>query len=60
MSQAKSSNQAKAPQCAAFINRLRGEFPEAKAIYVEEGDVKLGEPIPGPFATCYIVEGVEV
>jgi hypothetical protein len=60
MTTAKTSNQAKAPKCAEFVNRVRAVFPDAKAIYVEEGDVKLGEPIPGPFASCFIVEGIEV
>jgi hypothetical protein len=45
MSQAKSSNHAKAPQCAAFVAAMREVFGEVKVLYVEEGDLKIGEQI---------------
>jgi hypothetical protein len=54
---AKSSNQAKAPIAAAWANGLRSLFGnDAKVIYVEEGSFKLGDPMSGPFATCFITE----
>jgi hypothetical protein len=57
MTQAKTSNQSRAPIAAAWVNGLRERFgSDAKTIYVEEGVFKLGEPMPGPFATCFIVD----
>jgi hypothetical protein len=54
---AKSSNQARAPIAAGWVNTLRAEFgDDAKTLYVEENGFKLGEPIPGPFATCFIAD----
>jgi hypothetical protein len=50
-----SENRAKAPQSAAFVNELRAVFGDVKVLYVEEGEVRLGEKTPGPFATCYVV-----
>lgn len=45
MSAAKTSNQAKAPQCAAFVEAMREVFGEdVKVLYVEENGFKLGEP----------------
>jgi hypothetical protein len=44
MSKAKSSNHAKAPQCAAFVAAIREVFGEVKVLYVEENGFKLGEP----------------
>lgn len=39
-----SSNQAKAPICAAFVAAMREAFgaDEVKVIYVKEGEVELG------------------
>jgi hypothetical protein len=53
------SNRASAPKCAAFVDRLRAVFPDAKALFVEEGTVKLGEPDEGPFAACNVVDYAE-
>lgn len=50
------SNRAGAPKCAAFVDRLRAVFPDAKAVFVEEGAVNLGKPDEGPSATCYVVD----
>lgn len=44
MTKAKSSNQAKAPQCAEFVEAMREVFGEVKVLYVEENGLKLGEP----------------
>lgn len=54
MSQAKNSNQANAPVCAAFVNELREVFGAVKVLYVTEGVVNLGEEMLGPFATCMV------
>lgn len=45
MSADKTSNQAKAPVCAAFVEAMREAFGAENVIvlYVEEGDFKLGE-----------------
>jgi len=45
MTAAKRSNQARAPQCAAFVEALREVFGEVKVLYVREGDVEMGRPI---------------
>jgi hypothetical protein len=44
MIEAKLSNQSKAPQCAAFVEKLRAVFGEVKVLYVEENGFILGEP----------------
>lgn len=41
--QSTSSNHEKAPLCAEFVKQFREVFGEVKVLYVEEGDVKLGE-----------------
>lgn len=45
MSQDKRSNQAKAPQCAAFVEAMRKVFgaDQVKVLYVREGEFQLGE-----------------
>ena len=46
MNQVKTSrkdNHAKAPQSAAFVEAMRKVFGDVKVLYVEEGEVKLGE-----------------
>lgn len=45
MSMVKTSNQAKAPQCAAFVEAMREAFgaDQVTVLYVEENDFKLGE-----------------
>lgn len=45
MSQAKRSNQAKAPICAAWVEQMREVFGEVKVLYVKEGEFRLGEPV---------------
>jgi hypothetical protein len=40
----KSSNHAKAPICAEFVEELRELFGEVRVLYVKEGDFELGEP----------------
>jgi hypothetical protein len=40
----KSSNHAKAPICAAFVEEMRAVFGEVRVIYVKENDFQLGEP----------------
>lgn len=42
----KTSNQEKAPNCAAFVKAMREAFGEdqIEVMYVKEGDVELGEP----------------
>jgi hypothetical protein len=44
MTQAKRSNQARAPQCAAFVEEMREIFgaDQVKVNYVKEGDFELG------------------
>ena len=47
MSQAsRSENQAKAPQTAEFVAKMRAVFgaDQVKVLYVSEGDFTLGEP----------------
>jgi hypothetical protein len=44
MSKNKSSNRAKAPQCAAFVDAMREAFGDVKVLYVNEGNFTLGEP----------------
>lgn len=46
MSEAKTSNQSKAPHCASFVEAMREAFgaDQVKVIYVEENGFKLGEP----------------
>lgn len=40
-----SDNQKKAPICAEFVRQMREVFgQDVKVLYVEEGEVKLGEP----------------
>lgn len=40
----KTSNHAKAPICAAFVEKMREVFGEVIVLYVEENGFKLGEP----------------
>ena len=47
MSRAKSSNHAKAPMCAAFVEQMRDVFGEVKVLWVKEGDFEIGEPLDG-------------
>lgn len=37
------SNRAKAPIAAAFVAEMREEFGDVKVLYVEEGEVKIGQ-----------------
>jgi hypothetical protein len=52
MSQAKTSNHAKAPQAAAFVNAMREVFGEVTVLYVNENGFKLGEKQPDG-APCF-------
>jgi hypothetical protein len=38
-----SKNHEKAPMCAEFVKAMREAFGQITVLYVEEGDVKLGE-----------------
>ena len=64
MSKAKSSNQAKAPQCAAFVEAMREVFGEVKVLYVNENGLTLGEPLDAnsllASATAFVDEGKSV
>jgi hypothetical protein len=40
----KSSNHAKAPICAAFVEEMREVFGEVVVLYVKENDFELGKP----------------
>ncbi len=41
-----SKNHEKAPICAEFVKQMRDLFgQDVKVLYVEEGEVKLGEPV---------------
>jgi hypothetical protein len=44
MSQDKTSNHAKAPEAAKFVEQMREVFGEVKVLYVKEGNFQLGEP----------------
>jgi hypothetical protein len=44
MSAAKTSNQDRAPICAAFVEAMREVFGEVKVLYVQENGLNLGEP----------------
>jgi hypothetical protein len=44
MSKAKTSNHAKAPQCAAFVDSMRAAFGEVTVLYVKEKEFTLGAP----------------
>ena len=44
MNKAKSSNQEKAPECAAFVEQMRAVFGDVKVLYVKEKDFTLGVP----------------
>jgi hypothetical protein len=47
MSQARRSNQERAPLCAAFVENLRGVFGEVKVLHVQEGALTIGAPTEG-------------
>lgn len=49
-----SSNHAKAPKCAEFVNTMRAEFPDLKVLHVREGDFELGGEDTAAYATCLI------
>jgi hypothetical protein len=40
----KTSNHAKAPVCAEFVEQMREVFGEVKVLYVKEGNFELGVP----------------
>lgn len=44
----KTSNQAKAPICAAFVEEMRRVFGEVTVLYVKEGDFEMGEKFKVP------------
>jgi hypothetical protein len=52
MSAAKTSNHSKAPESAAFVEKMREVFGPVTVLYVKENDVLLGEPVPEG-APCY-------
>jgi hypothetical protein len=39
----KTSNHAKAPEAAKFVEHMREVFGEVKVLYVKEGNLELGE-----------------
>jgi hypothetical protein len=43
----KRENQARAPQCAAFVEAMREAFGEVIVLYVKEGDFELSESSAG-------------
>jgi len=51
----KTSNHQRAPQCAAFVRKMREVFGEDQVtvLYVEENGFKLGEKQPEG-APCYV------
>ena len=44
MSKVKSSNHAKAPRCAAFVDSMREAFGDVTVLYVKEKEFILGVP----------------
>jgi hypothetical protein len=52
------SNHMKAPKCASFVAKMRNVFgnAEVKVVYVNEGDVQLGEKPQDEAATCSLSE----
>lgn len=46
MIESKTSNQERAPICAAFVEEMREAFgfDQVVVLYVKEGDVELGKP----------------
>lgn len=42
---AKTSNHAKAPECAAFVKSMREVFGEVSVLWVKEGDFEMGESV---------------
>jgi hypothetical protein len=43
----KNANQAKAPQCAAFVEDMRKAFgaDQVTVLWVKEGDFEIGKPV---------------
>lgn len=41
------SNHAKAPRCAAFVQAMRAEFGEVDVLYVNENGLLMGEKSSG-------------
>lgn len=48
-----SSNHVRAPKSAAFVKAMRETFGEVVVLYVEEGDLLLGEKQPEG-APCFV------
>ena len=44
MSQDKTSNQSKAPICAAWVEQMRALFVDVKVLWVKEKDFEIGAP----------------
>lgn len=53
-----SSNHVRAPKSAAFVKAMRETFGEVAVLYVEEGDLLLGEK-QSEGASCFVTESLQ-